>query len=181
MVIYITRLVLLVEARICEMIPEHYGIMFDGWSDGITHYIGVITTFMGNGVYREVLLGCSPPLNEKQYTAAERYALLEPAALDDIDNVQRADSERIRSIMPTLADFRSVMTDLQKTRQHIGDVHGIFQGLTEDYPELKDYITADANISHSPLFESAVVKILDGKKESLTSEERALVKRFVIS
>ncbi|KAJ8546841.1 hypothetical protein ON010_g11393 [Phytophthora cinnamomi] len=88
-------------------------------------------------------------------------------------------SERIRSIMPTLSDFRSVMTDLQKVGQHIGDVHGIFQGMTEDYPELKDYIAADGNISHSSQFESAVVKILDSKKDSLTLEEGALVKRFV--
>ncbi|RLN84375.1 hypothetical protein BBJ28_00027081 [Nothophytophthora sp. Chile5] len=49
-----------------------------------------------------------------------------------------------------------------------------------DYPELNDYIAADANISHSPLFESAVVKILDGKKETLTDAERALVVRFVV-
>eukprot|EP00644_Phytophthora_capsici_P011871 jgi/Phyca11/106819/e_gw1.12.920.1 len=50
--------------------------MFDGWSDGSTHYIGVIATFMKEGKYREVLLGCSPPLNEKEYTADEHYALL---------------------------------------------------------------------------------------------------------
>ncbi|KAG6619980.1 uncharacterized protein IUM83_05791 [Phytophthora cinnamomi] len=40
-------------------------------------YIAVIATFMENGVYFEVLLGCSPPLNEKSYTVEEHYALLE--------------------------------------------------------------------------------------------------------
>ncbi|RLN75737.1 hypothetical protein BBJ28_00007540 [Nothophytophthora sp. Chile5] len=290
--LYITRLVVRVEALVRGMLPEHFGIMVDGWTDVSTHYIGIIATFMEGGQYREVLLGCSPPLDEKQYTAAEHYELLEyvlslygrsisspsvligdscstnkaladmmgipiigcgchklnlavksflerrPAVqtaitnvdkvvtqlrnlkaagalreltplcpikrnvtrwssthkmlerflkiegeakqLDEVDTIRRADAERIRSIMPTLDDFKSVMTDLQKQGQHIGEVQGIFTGMIEDYPELNDYIAADANISHSPLFESAVVKILDGKKETLTDAERALVARFVV-
>ena len=32
---------------------------------------------MKDGVYQEVLMGCSPPLNEASYTAEERYRLVE--------------------------------------------------------------------------------------------------------
>ena len=74
--LYITQLVPLVEAKIRETLPTFFGIMFDGWTDVSTHYIGMIATFMENGEYFEVLLGCSPPLNEKSYTAGEHYALL---------------------------------------------------------------------------------------------------------
>ncbi|KAG6580120.1 uncharacterized protein IUM83_15740 [Phytophthora cinnamomi] len=77
LMLYITHLVPLVENQIVNKLPFFFGIMFDGWTDVITHYIAVIATFMENGVYYEVLLGCSPPLNEKSYTAEEHYALLE--------------------------------------------------------------------------------------------------------
>ncbi|KAG3173461.1 hypothetical protein PC128_g18272 [Phytophthora cactorum] len=54
--------------------------------------------------------------------------------------------------------------------------------IIEDYPELKDYIIAGANILHSPIYEAAVVKTnLDGKKDTITNDERALIKRFVTS
>ncbi|KAK1940574.1 hypothetical protein P3T76_008025 [Phytophthora citrophthora] len=62
---------------VCTILPEHYGVMFDGMTDGSTLYIGIIATFMEKGEYREVLLGCSPPLDEKRYTAAEHFNLLE--------------------------------------------------------------------------------------------------------
>ncbi|GMF51052.1 unnamed protein product [Phytophthora fragariaefolia] len=75
--LYITHLVPLVEQKITKRLQIFYGIMFDGWTDLSMHYIAVIATFMGNGVYYEVLLDCSPPLNEKSYTAKEHYALLE--------------------------------------------------------------------------------------------------------
>ncbi|KAG6602814.1 uncharacterized protein IUM83_06954 [Phytophthora cinnamomi] len=51
--------------------------MFDGWSHVSTPYIAVIATFMENGLYYEVLLGCSPPFIEKSYMTEEHYALLE--------------------------------------------------------------------------------------------------------
>ncbi|EGZ24087.1 hypothetical protein PHYSODRAFT_296297 [Phytophthora sojae] len=227
---------------------------------------------MENEVYYEVLLGCSPPLNEKSYTAEEHYALLEsvlgiygksikapvviigdncltnkaladlmgvpligcgchklnlavkaylarrPAVektiarvdkvvsqlrnlkaagalreltsltpikrnarqLDDIDSIGRADSERLKTIIPSLNDFRSIMTDLQKKGQHIGAVHETFGLMTKDYPELKDYLAADAAIAHNPLFESAVVKIINGEKDSLTVEEKDQVACFLL-
>ncbi|KAJ8538997.1 hypothetical protein ON010_g12874 [Phytophthora cinnamomi] len=66
----------------------------------------------------------------------------------------------------------TIMTDLQKKGQHIGAVHYTFGLMTEDYLELKDYLAADAAIADSPLFESAVVKIINGEKASLTVEEK---------
>ncbi|KAG3120907.1 hypothetical protein PI125_g758 [Phytophthora idaei] len=75
--LYITHLVPLVEKIISKSLPDLFGIMMDGCTDGSTHYICVIATYMEDKVYREVLLGCSPPLNEKnKYTAEEHYELL---------------------------------------------------------------------------------------------------------
>lgn len=72
------------------------------------------------------------------------------------------------------------MTDLQKKGQHIGAVHETFGLMTKDYPELKDYLAADAAIAHNPLFESAVVKIINGEKDSLTVEEKDQVACFLL-
>uniref|UniRef100_H3H8T4 BED-type domain-containing protein n=1 Tax=Phytophthora ramorum TaxID=164328 RepID=H3H8T4_PHYRM len=281
LMLYITYLVPLVEAKIADILPLFVGIMFDGWTNISTHYIGIIATFMENGVYYEVLLGCSPPLNEKSYTADEHYALLEavlsifgkpitspsviigdncatnkaladlmkvpligcgchklnlavkaylarrPAIektiervdkivsqlrnlkaagalreltwsstykmlhrflrldvqarqLDDVDTIRRADAERIKTVMPSLKNFKSVMTDLQKQGQHIGTVHDTFKMMTEDYPELKNYLAADAAISHSPEFEAATVKIINGEQDSLTDREKARVSCFLV-
>ncbi|KAJ8577291.1 hypothetical protein ON010_g1917 [Phytophthora cinnamomi] len=82
--------------------------------------------------------------------------------------------------MPSLNDFRSIMTDLQRKGQHLGAVHDTFGLMMEDYPEFKDYLAADAAIPHSPLFESAVVKIINGETASLTVEEKDQVACFLL-
>jgi len=49
--LYITHLVPLVDIKIEESLPLFFGIMFDGWTDDSTHYIGIIATFMENDEY----------------------------------------------------------------------------------------------------------------------------------
>ncbi|KAG6957786.1 hypothetical protein JG688_00010824, partial [Phytophthora aleatoria] len=58
--------------------------------------------------------------------------------LDDVDTIRHTDSVRIKKILPTLENFKSVMIELQKKCQHIGAVHETFQLMVEDYPELGD-------------------------------------------
>ncbi|KAG2996875.1 hypothetical protein PC120_g21402 [Phytophthora cactorum] len=43
--------------------------MLDGLKDKSTNYIAVFATLMHDGRFQEVLLGFSPPLDEKKYTA----------------------------------------------------------------------------------------------------------------
>ncbi|KAL4144762.1 hypothetical protein PRNP1_013888 [Phytophthora ramorum] len=100
--------------------------------------------------------------------------------LDDVDTIRCADAERIKTVMPSLKNFKSIMTDLQKQGRHIGTVHEAFKMMTEDYPELKDYVAADAAISHSPEFEAATVKIINGEQDSLTDREKARVSCFLV-
>ncbi|KAG3120910.1 hypothetical protein PI124_g853 [Phytophthora idaei] len=64
--------------------------------------------------------------------------------------------------------------------QHIGAVHETFQLMVEDYPELGDYLAADASISDSPVFESACAKTINGQQELLTNEEKAQVHHFLV-
>ncbi|GMF24655.1 unnamed protein product [Phytophthora fragariaefolia] len=110
----------------------------------------------------------------------ERFLRLEGQARqpDDIGLIRCPDSERLKAIMPSLSDVRSIITDLQKKRLYIGAVHETFGLMTEDYPELKVYLAADAAIVHSPLFESAVVKIINGEMANLKVEEKDQVPCF---
>ncbi|KAK1940575.1 hypothetical protein P3T76_008026 [Phytophthora citrophthora] len=80
----------------------------------------------------------------------ERFLHIEGQAkqIDAVDTIRRPDSERIRSVLPTLAEFKNVMTELQTKGTHIGEVRGIFHLMLEDFSELKDYIGAGAAISH---------------------------------
>ncbi|GMF40077.1 unnamed protein product [Phytophthora fragariaefolia] len=80
--------------------------------------------------------------------------------------------------MPAFKDFKGIMTDMQKKGHHVGVAHETFELMTEDYPELKDYLATDATISHNPQFEAAVVKIIHGDQEKLTSEEKVRVSSF---
>ncbi|KAK1935234.1 hypothetical protein P3T76_011000 [Phytophthora citrophthora] len=52
--------------------------------------------------------------------------------------------------------------------------------MLEDYPEMKGYLAVDAVISHKPLFESAVVKNINGNHDNLTAAEKNLVKKFLV-
>ncbi|ETO69380.1 hypothetical protein F444_14027 [Phytophthora nicotianae P1976] len=111
----------------------------------------------------------------------ERFVSIENAAkeLDDIDPIRLADSDRIKEVLPTLENFKSIMTDLQKQGQHIVVVHETFQMIVEDFLEFSDYLAADAEILHNPLFEKACVKIISGRQESLTDGEKAQVSHFL--
>ncbi|KAG3140270.1 hypothetical protein PI124_g12921 [Phytophthora idaei] len=112
----------------------------------------------------------------------ERFLKIEGAAkqLDDVDTIRRADFERIKKNLPTLENFKSVMTELQKKGQQIGAVHETFQLMVEDYPELGDHLAADASISHNPVFESASAKIINRQHELLTNEEKTQVHHFLV-
>ncbi|RLN93682.1 hypothetical protein BBJ28_00025122 [Nothophytophthora sp. Chile5] len=98
--------------------------------------------------------------------------------LEEVDTIRRGDVRKVKDIMKALADFESVMTDIQDAGVHIGEVRDNFQLMLLDYPELKDYIDADADITRNATFEKAVVKILNGQPGSLTLEEQQQVSQF---
>ena len=42
---YLPRLVALVEKKISNLLPNKFAIVFDGWTAGTTHYLGVFASF----------------------------------------------------------------------------------------------------------------------------------------
>lgn len=75
---HVENLVQLVEKKITENLPKLFCIIFDGWSAGDTHYLGVFATFAAGNKegYERVLLTFSPMGDETSLTAEEHKAFL---------------------------------------------------------------------------------------------------------
>lgn len=61
------------------MLPDHFAVMFDGWSCGSTHYVGVFVTFPSdtyNGS-RKILPGLAPMEDETTRDAEENRNFLQ--------------------------------------------------------------------------------------------------------
>lgn len=75
---YLPRLVALVEKKISNLLPNKFAIVFDGWTAGTTHYLGVFASFTAhneNG-YSTRLLGFSPMGDETTLDADEHVGYL---------------------------------------------------------------------------------------------------------
>lgn len=66
-----------VEKRIADDLPEKFGIVIDGWSDGTTHYIAVFASYLdANGEGQYPLLSIAPPYDEQSFTAPNHKAFI---------------------------------------------------------------------------------------------------------
>ena len=57
----------------------------------------------------------------------------------------------------------------------ISDVRALFDNVIEKYANLETHLGADADIVHSPHFDSAIIKLHDKKFETLTDDEEAAI------
>jgi hypothetical protein len=68
-------------SEVCEILakklPESFTVLFDGWTDGSYHYIGVCAAYADNGHYSEDLLAIQPLLDDTKFTAEEHAQYLE--------------------------------------------------------------------------------------------------------
>jgi hypothetical protein len=77
-----------------------------------------------------------------------------------------------------LEEFEKITKQLQNSDTILSDVRAIFDAAIEQYPSLNFYLEADAQIVHSPSFESGIVKLLDDEVDQLTERERHSVGCF---
>jgi len=73
-----------------------------------------------------------------------------------------------------LKNLSSVMSSLQGNDRTLSDARILFDSVMAKYPSMHVYISTDADILHSPTFDSAIIKILRGES-NLTEEEMASV------
>ncbi|KAG3245698.1 hypothetical protein PI124_g9565 [Phytophthora idaei] len=105
----------------------------------------------------------------------ERYVRI-PDVIKRVDAVydllpKPAAHRRIAALVESLKTFNSVCKKLQEETVSMKAVRHIFDKMVEIFPVTGDYLRTDAAIIHSPVFESAVVKVCRGTEADLTPEE----------
>ena len=70
---YIEEITKRVEVRIRSGLPNGFGLMMDGWSEGTTHYIGLFAAYEVDNEARRPLLAIAPPYDETHLDARGQY------------------------------------------------------------------------------------------------------------
>ncbi|KAE9215276.1 hypothetical protein PF004_g14804 [Phytophthora fragariae] len=101
-----------------------------------------------------------------------RDAAKHVAAVEDI--LPRGNAHRrIVGLHAKLKELHSVCEKLQHHKRTLGEVRALFDACIKKYPIIDSYLGEDAAIVHSPVFESAVVKLTSALPLS-TVEQAAL-------
>ncbi|KAG3105667.1 hypothetical protein PI125_g13407 [Phytophthora idaei] len=85
---------------------------------------------------------------------------------------------QIVQLVNNLEALDSVCVELQSEDRNLGDVRLLLDAVTAKYPTTSHHLDSSARIVHSPVFESAVVKLLSDR--TLTAEEEEAVARFAL-
>ena len=73
---YALEVVQKVERRIAAVLPDKFGIVIDGWSQGSTHYVAIFAAFEESGELVMPLLAMTPPFDETHFDAQAHYDLI---------------------------------------------------------------------------------------------------------
>lgn len=72
---YLFKLTDAVKEKIKQDLPKTFGLMFDGWTVGTEHYLGLFAVYMSDGRLKKVLLACrvqDDVTDETEFTAEVR-------------------------------------------------------------------------------------------------------------
>ena len=73
---YMQALTKALEVKIAGLLPDRFGQVFDGWSNGGVHYIATFAAFHGQPEDKPILLAFSPVDDEQDLTAMSHYDFL---------------------------------------------------------------------------------------------------------
>ncbi|ETP42763.1 hypothetical protein F442_10346 [Phytophthora nicotianae P10297] len=106
-----------------------------------------------------------------------RDAILIVSAVEEL--VPRGNGHRrIAAVTDKLVELDSVCVKLQAEERSMAEVRLLFDACMVKYPEMSEYLQPAAQIVHSPLFESAIVKVQNDLP--LSSPEQQEIKAFVL-
>ncbi|KAF1775949.1 Ribonuclease H-like domain [Phytophthora cactorum] len=170
-----------------------FGIMFDGWSSGSMHYVAVYGVFETDGNLRLQLLAVSPLDDGSQNVDA--HIKLFDGVLDVYNKAgvhRRATTvDAVEKLIPTGVSHRKLVLLLEHVKKSqsvtkklqcdgidLADGRLLFDSVVAEYPCMRGHLMASAKIVLSPVFESVVVKVINGGV--LSSVESTAVKRFEV-
>ena len=89
--------------------------------------------------------------------------------------LNQAEDRQLLGIRKFLTDLQVITKQLQRSDMTFAEMRVIFDTVIEEYPQMGEYIAQDARIVHSPVFESALIKISSRMEHTLTDEEKQSV------
>jgi len=111
------------------------------------------------------------------YEMLERFFQLYPhivkLCVEAIENLM-PNNRKLRSLealLGKLRDLDSVTKHLQKEGTNLAEIRQIFNVTMEEFPEMENRLSPDAEIVHDSTFEKAVVKIQEEKAGDMTETE----------
>ncbi|KAG3180741.1 hypothetical protein PC128_g15458 [Phytophthora cactorum] len=112
----------------------------------------------------------------------ERYVRIRDA-IKRVDAVydlvpKPAAHRRIVALVESLKTFNSVCKKLQEESISMKSVQLLFDKMAEMFPVTDHYLSPDAEIVHSPVFESDVVKVSRGTEADLNPQESQALEPF---
>ncbi|KAJ0395211.1 hypothetical protein P43SY_004069 [Pythium insidiosum] len=129
------------------------------------------------------------------YVLLKRYQRIRPflhAVEGENDTTGDDESGQLTALIPTATEhgkLMSMLTDmeqmhvvtkaLQSDSKNVADVRYLFDELVSSFPVMAARLAPNADIVESVSFESALVKIQEGREDRLTRSERAAVERLL--
>lgn len=87
----------------------------------------------------------------------------------------------ISELLTHLKKFNSITIALQRVDISILEVHYLHDEIIREYPTFGKYLMINSKIVHSPIFESALIKIQDNKLYDLSPEEQIAASNLMLS
>ena len=82
------------------------------------------------------------------------------------------DVVELQKLMTYMENLESVNKCLQKKSTNILQVLVLFEGLFNMYPTMSSHLAPNAEIVHSPSFETGIIKIMNNQSMSMPDEEK---------
>ena len=84
----------------------------------------------------------------------------------------------LNDLMKDLGEFQTTTVVLQDSKRDLLEVRNVFDEILNHYPTMDYYLSSDGEIVHSPDFEQALVKLIDGEVDDLNSTQKVLLGPF---
>jgi hypothetical protein len=86
---------------------------------------------------------------------------------------------RLKLLSEDMSKFQSITMQLQKEGISMYDVRILFDAVLAEYPDMAHHLSPDADVVHSPYFESGLVKLIrDGESAILAVSEKGALKNL---
>jgi hypothetical protein len=161
---------------------------YDGLVSKVSAVMTRLKTNKNRGFLRQFTHLAPQGKNDTRWTSTltmlQRYIELMPhlGKIKDIEQLvlPLSKADELMALVKICQEFEGYTLVLQEDGLMLHEVRDLFDKLMERYPTMDIYLAPDSHIVCHPSFESAVVKVLDGKEGLLTAAEKVEIARLLL-